>query len=124
MSGPIPTNIAAAAGRLAEDARHAAAGAKLADDAQREGLTVGRLVQRRALARISTRSAESLPGAAWREMALRTRTVLVMLAGETDGDPREVARRPWEALADSDRASIAACARTLHRDLAGAACLF
>ncbi len=117
MSGAMNPQLAQAASTIALRAEAAA-----------RGLTLGRLAQAKLIESLdkhrAAKGAESLPGKTWREMHLRTRTVLVMLAAQTDGDPREVARQPWEALAESDRDSIAACARTLRRDLAGAAALF
>lgn len=65
-----------------------------------------------------------LPAKTWAFMSLRTRQVLVMLGGTSDGDPRELARRPWEALTNEDRISIAACARQMGRELQNASCLF
>lgn len=67
---------------------------------------------------------ESLPGRTWAAMSLKTRTVLVMLASSTAGNARDLAARQWEQLTEQDRESIAACARELGRDLAGAASLY
>ncbi|MDN3544651.1 hypothetical protein QWZ02_09345 [Kinneretia asaccharophila] len=117
MSGALNPELAQAAGLIALRAEAAA-----------RGLTLGRLAQAKLLESLdkhrAAQGAESLPGKTWRLMALRTRTVLVMLAAKTDGDPREVARKPWEALDEADRDSIAACARTLRRDLADVSSLF
>ena len=68
--------------------------------------------------------AQGLPAKTWSAMPLRTRAVLVMLGAQSMEDPREVARRPWPALSDSDRVGIAACARSIGKDLRDAACLF
>ncbi|OWQ83832.1 hypothetical protein CDN99_25540 [Roseateles aquatilis] len=119
MSGPLPQALASAA------SAHA-----LRAQADKEGITIGRLVQRLAMPRLVKRpadverAAESLPGRTWREMSIRTRTVLVMLASAHDGDARAYASRAWEALAPADQVSMAACARELGRDLSGARCLY
>lgn len=67
---------------------------------------------------------QGLPAKTWAEMPIRTRAVLVMLGGTTVADPREVARRPWEALSIPDRESIAALAREMRDNLKNASCLF
>jgi hypothetical protein len=67
---------------------------------------------------------QGLPGKTWAAMPIKTRTVLVMLGSTCKEDPRDVARRPWQSLGQSDRESIGACARQLGRDLIGAAGLF
>lgn len=67
---------------------------------------------------------QGLPQGVWAAMSLRTRAVLVMLGAASMEDPRQVARRPWEALSDADRAGIAAVAQTLRKDLKAAVCLF
>lgn len=116
MSGPLPAVVA-----------RAASGHALRAEADAKGVTVGRLVAARFRAGLEAgkgREPDSLPGRTWRAMSLATRTVVVMLAASTQGDPREAARQPWESFTDSDRASMAACARELGRELSGAACLF
>lgn len=65
-----------------------------------------------------------LPAQTWARMSLRVRQVLVMLGGSSEHDPRELARRPWEALPNEDRISIAACARQMSTELKNASCLF
>jgi hypothetical protein len=65
-----------------------------------------------------------LPAKTWAAMSHRARSVLVMLGAKTAEDPRELARRPWGSLSDTDRDGIAACAKELSRDLRDAACLF
>lgn len=67
---------------------------------------------------------QGLPSKTWAEMPTRTKAVLVMLGAKSIDDPREVARRPWMSLSDSDREGIAACARELNRSLQNASCLF
>lgn len=67
---------------------------------------------------------QGLPSRTWAEMPMRTKAVLVMLGAKSMEDPREVARRPWGSLSESDREGIAACARELNRSLASASCLF
>lgn len=98
--------------------------------ADAEGVSIGSLIARNARANLAKRTedearkAESLPGRTWRTMDLRTRSVLVMLAASFEGDARAYAARAWEALTPADQVSIAACARTLGRDLRRASCLF
>lgn len=124
MSGPMTTELAAAASRYAAEA--AATNALLAE-ASTSGLSVGRFIQRRFIEQQAAKrggGAESLPGRTWRAMDLRTRSVLVMLAASFEGDARAYAARAWEALTPADQVSIAACARTLGRDLRRASCLF
>jgi len=116
MSGPMTPAMAEAASAHALRAQATAA-----------GLTVGRFVQRQAMEKLVKRAddgAESLPGRTWRAMSLRTRSVLVMLASDHEGDARAYAGRAWEALTPGDQVSIAACARELSRDLSGSICLF
>lgn len=67
---------------------------------------------------------QGLPARTWAAMPMRTRVVVVMLASAEDEDPRTVAQRPWEGLAEGDRAKFAAVARELRRDLSSAASLF
>lgn len=67
---------------------------------------------------------QGLPQKTWTDMDERTRTVLAMLGGTGMEDPRQVARRPWAALSDEDRAGIGAVARALNRQLKYAHCLF
>lgn len=67
---------------------------------------------------------QGLPAKTWADMPLRVRAVLVMLGGTTMGDPREVARRPWESLSLPDREGIASCAREMRDNLKNASCLF
>lgn len=67
---------------------------------------------------------QGLPSKTWAQMDVRTRSVLVMLGAHSMEDPREVARRPWGSLSDSDRQGIASVARELGRDLKNASCLF
>lgn len=67
---------------------------------------------------------QGLPSKTWAQMDVRTRSVLVMLGAHSMEDPREVARRPWGSLSESDRRGISACARELGRDLKNASCLF
>jgi len=77
-----------------------------------------------AVKQVPKNEAQGLPARTWAAMPLRTRAVLVMLGAQSMEDPREVARRPWPALSDSDRVGIAACARSIGKDLRDAACLF
>lgn len=114
---------------VAEAASRHAAQAALQAEAESLGISVGRLIERNARKKLAERqkgagSAESLPGRTWRAMDIRTRTVLVMLASESAGDPRAYAGKAWEALTAADQLSIAACARELGRDLRRATCLF
>ncbi|MEY4415795.1 MAG: hypothetical protein RIQ53_3088 [Pseudomonadota bacterium] len=61
-------------------------------------------------------------GAAWREMPIRVRVAVVMLAIDVPSgqDPRDVARRPWRSYTDGERAALGAVARTLRDGLADA----
>lgn len=118
MSGPMTPALA-----------NAALGHALRAEADAANISIGRLVQRKALAKLIKRpgesgKAESLPGRTWRDMSLRTRTVLVMLASTHDGDARDYASRAWEALDVADQVSMAACARALRDDLSASACLY
>ncbi len=125
MSGPIPHAVAEAAGRHAQQAAGAAAGAALRADADARGVSIGRaLIARYMVGQRPATEPDSLPGRTWRAMSVPARTVVVMLAASTSGDPREAARQPWESFSDADRASMAACARDLSRELRDAACLF
>lgn len=67
---------------------------------------------------------QGLSSKTWAAMDLRTRSVLVMLGAKSMDDPREVARRPWGSLSDTDRDGIAACAKELSHNLRDAVCLF
>lgn len=67
---------------------------------------------------------QGLPARTWAEMPIRTKSVLVMLGAKSMEDPREVARRPWGSLSESDRDGIASVARELNRSLKNASCLF
>ena len=123
MSGPMTPALADAASAHARYARDLA-------QAEKEGISIGRLIARNARANLAKRTedearkAESLPGRTWRRMDLRTRSVLVMLGSTHVGDPSVYAAQAWEALAPADQVGIAACARTLGRDLRRASCLF
>lgn len=67
---------------------------------------------------------QGLPAKTWADMPHRTRAVLVMLGGTHLGDPRDIARQPWESLHSKDRDGIAAVARELRDNLKNASCLF
>lgn len=116
MSGQLTPAMAGAAG-----------GHALRAQADAAGVSIGRLIGARVRASIEGRQGrepDSLPGRTWRAMSVPARTVVVMLAASTSGDPREAARQPWESFSDADRASMAACARDLSRELRDSACLF
>lgn len=70
------------------------------------------------------KDAQGLPARTWSAIDMRTRSVLVMLGASSMEDPREVARRPWGSLSESDRQGIAAVAREISANLKDAACLF
>lgn len=77
-----------------------------------------------AVKQIKTSDPQGLPSKTWAAMPIRTRSVLVMLGGSSMGDPREMARRPWESLSQVDRDGIATCAREMAESLKNASCLF
>lgn len=116
MSGQMPKGLAAAAGAIA-----------LRAEADAKGVSIGRLVAARTRATLEARKgreADSLPGRTWREMPIKVRTVVVMLACAADGDPRHLAAQPWASFAGSDQCAMSACARDLARGLSNAASLF
>lgn len=112
MSGPLPTEVARAAGELAIQAQ--------ARDAARNWAP-----RARAAATVAKRpNVESLPGRTWEAISAQVRCALVMLSLDTAGDPRTIARQPWESFNDSDRAALAATARQFRGELVNAACLW
>jgi hypothetical protein len=105
MSGALSHQLAQAAGTIA-----------LRAEAASRGLTLGHIVAERArktLAAREGREAETQAGRTWREMNMRTRTVLVMLASEQEGDPRSIAMQPWASFSSNDQCAMGAAARTL-----------
>jgi hypothetical protein len=106
MSGQLPQTVEQAAQRAAVQAWANNARAIVA--ANRKG----------------RRTTESLPGRTWSAMSPQVRTALVMLTLDTTGDPRAIARQPWESFADGDRAALAATARQFGDECKHARCLF
>lgn len=113
MSGHMPPALQATTTAIA-----------LRAEADARGISIPRLIAQRTREALKARERDSLPGQTWRAINLAVRTTIVMLACTQPGEPRELARQPWESFSDSDRASMAACARELFRELKGAACLW
>lgn len=113
MSGRMPPALQATTTAIA-----------LRAEADARGISIPRLIAQRTREALKERERDSLPGQTWRAIGLHVRTTLVMLASTRQGDARELARQPWESFSDDDRASMAACARELQRELKGAACLW
>lgn len=114
MSGPIPNAVAQAANELAMQAYYRDAAARNANLARAVVET-----NRRAM-----KTGQSLPGRTWEAISTQVRTALVMLTLDTPGDPRTIARQPWESFSDQDRAALAATARQFHDELKHARCLW
>lgn len=114
MSGPLPTAIAQAASRAAVIAEQRASGLGWAEFMRRRARTYGKPATER----------DSLPGRTWADMHQGVRTALVMLSIDTAGEPRELARQPWDAFSDTDKAALAACARQFRHECRNAGCLW
>jgi len=104
-------------GQMSPQLAGAAAGLALRAEATAKGVSIPHLIRERVHAKFAARqsNAETLAGQTWREMPMNVRTVLLMLEGNAEGDPRTLAAQPWGSFSDSDRAAIAAAARSFKR---------
>ena len=104
-----------------------AAAAAVVAEAVALGMSPGRLIGQRFRASLAARPvpvADSLPARTWREIDARVRVAVVMLATDTPGDIQALARQPWDAWSNADKARIASTARQLSGELRSAACLW
>jgi hypothetical protein len=119
----------AAAGAIAEAARLAAQAPRPTGKQREPGPLpahiAGPLQQLKA--RIVGRrgeDAQSLPARVWSQMDTAVRTAFVMLAIDTPGDPREIARQAWDSFSDTDKRALAATARIFQAETKSAGCLW
>lgn len=117
MSGPMQPAVAKAAGSIA-----------LLAQAKAEGVHPGKIIAANLRAVLDKRpkaeAAESLPCRTWKAIPHDIRTMLVMMAAEAPGDPRTLARQPWDSFPENDRTRMGACARDFHKALKDAAALW
>ncbi len=129
MSGAPNALTMAVAGALAQQAEMAAMVGRPTGRQREPGPLAPHIAERlkAVKARIAGRSddtPQSLPVRTWASMAPAVRTALVMLALDTPGEPRELARQSWDAFSDSDKAALAAIARTFNEETRNARCLW
>ena len=122
-------DLMAAAGAIADAARLAAQAPRIPGKQRQPGpLPVAIAGPLQALkARIAGRKgedAQSLPARVWSQMSPAVRTAFVMLAIDTPGEPRELARQSWDSFKDGDKRALAAIARTFHAETSQAGCLW
>jgi hypothetical protein len=116
MSGPMPQAVAQAATTIA-----------LRAQADAQGVHPGKIIAGNLRAMLGKRQSpevDSLPNRTWRELPHEIRTMLVMMAAEAPGDPRALARQPWDSFPEKDRQRMGACARDFHHALRDAAALW